>query len=144
MFESLVFDDTTTPPWITKVTQATYRPAPADLLWSANGTPVQDWIAAINVGRVAPTARLSGVMDESDLAVVDQHVGVHVEHDRVSKRDGYRVLCGLGRRRGYWRAPARGTVSLCREEGWARVGRQGAMGRIVLCAWRSGGMSSPL
>lgn len=60
-FDKLEFDDNTTPPSVVKVTQ-THRPAPAQAPTrniapaakgsSANGTPIQYWIAAINDGRV--------------------------------------------------------------------------------------------
>lgn len=60
-FDKLEFDDATTPPSIVQVAQ-THQPAaahtptrnvaPKALAASANGTPVQYWIAAINDGRV--------------------------------------------------------------------------------------------
>lgn len=60
-FDSLSFDDTTNPPTIRKVTQTkraapssapTRNIAPAASPSSANGTPIQYWVAAINDGRV--------------------------------------------------------------------------------------------
>lgn len=60
-FDKLEWDDTTTPPSVVKVTQThrvgeartpTRNMAPAATPSSANGTPIQYWIAAINDGRI--------------------------------------------------------------------------------------------